>query len=411
MTMRLPAHSDTPDGAPQIHHLAARPGALTGGFLGALRAGRGLQPREFNPGAARKRAARVDPAVRAAEQAADSQRRGAARADPAVRAREAAQLAARRNAVAAAGGAGDGAGGSGGGGAGVSNGQAAAAASASRRRAAPTVNLTASLHSLLKLEYLGPNGRVPELPPFLMELPEGRVQDLPDGQLLPERQVPYTVHLEYAARMAAELKASMPSRVCAVCSGRCSAAESSASDWDLPGIELTRADIMRTGAVARPAHTLAWRRVPCTPQGGAPPPPDPALPHRYRLSKQERERLGHGGGAGGGGGEGGGGRGGGAGAAMMDDEVEGGAGEDEEGDAGSGGEDGLHAEPPPPPPELQPKPPRVLPRPCSDAPGFVEVPYCLRLEREGPSRTVEAGADGKERFYVCHDCSGPLASK
>ncbi|GLC67379.1 hypothetical protein PLESTF_000549700 [Pleodorina starrii] len=252
---------------------------------------------------------------------------------------------------------------------------------------------------LLHLDYLYDERHV-ELPDFLAALPDGRVQDLPGGQLPPDRQVPYTAQLQAASSMAMALRRRMPSRVCAVCSELCSEEDSSVQSFNtIPNVDLLRADIMCTAAVSRCAHTLAWRRVACTAQGTAPPPPDPVLPFRYRARRNDRRANTSGEDS----------TGTDAAAVLLDDDIR---GAEDMSDACDEEEENRQQEQPQPslPPELQPKPPRVLPRPCSEDGACVEVPYCMRLEANLPNRTMLVDAAGVERIFLCQNCESALTA-
>ena len=341
--------------------------------------------------AAARRAARADPERRAAEQARNTAARRAARANPGRRATErAANTAARRQ----------------------------ARMDEIRREQeqyvpqAPCVEplLLDRLGELMRFDYLHA-GRVVELPDYLMALSEGRVQDLPDGQLPMERQILYETHLQLASSMAAALTRRMPSRVCAVCSELCSEQQSVVYAFEeIPNVELLRADVMCTDAVPRWGRTLTWRRMPCTREGMVPPPPEPVLPMRYRRQRSGCQRS----------------------------EATNNSGDDrmaleeasdcevEMSEQFDEGQEGLHISgnlvgeqeqsqasvENQLPRELQPRPPRVLSRPCADDPSSVEVPYCMRLEMELPNRTMYAcAATGVDKIYVCSDCNAALSGK
>ncbi|EFJ50151.1 hypothetical protein VOLCADRAFT_88985 [Volvox carteri f. nagariensis] len=175
--------------------------------------------------AAQHAAARADPEVRAQQQLRDAAQHAAARADPEVRAfqqqRNTAQHAAARQ------------------------------AQQHNQQAAPRDTLLARMHRLLRFMDLHQDEAI-DLPDFLLALPEGRVQDLPGGQLPLDRQVPYAVQLQCASTMAAALRRRMPSRVCAVCSEVCSEDQSAVLPWmEIPNVDILRADIMCTDTVQR----------------------------------------------------------------------------------------------------------------------------------------------------------------
>ncbi|EFJ39467.1 hypothetical protein VOLCADRAFT_100932 [Volvox carteri f. nagariensis] len=255
------------------------------------------------------------------------------------------------------------------------------------------------LNSLLQLDYLH-GDRPIELPDFLMALPDGRVEDLPDSQLPVERQVPYDVQLQTASSMAAALRRCMPSHVCAVCSELCSSDSCSMYSFHgIPNVDLLRADIPCTMAVPRRAHTLTWRHMAHTVEGEAPSPPDPVLPVRYRIRRNDRRNTAPGEDAAGASGSGV--------AMLLDDDIRG-------AHSGTSEEDEIaQAAPEAPsqqlPPELQPKPPRVLPQPCPTDSASVEILYCIRLEPDLPNRTMLVDAAGMERIFVCKDCEAALS--
>ncbi|EFJ39704.1 hypothetical protein VOLCADRAFT_108524 [Volvox carteri f. nagariensis] len=257
------------------------------------------------------------------------------------------------------------------------------------------------LNSLLQLDYLH-GDRPIELPDFLMALPDGRVEDLPDSQLPVEHQVPYDVQLQTASSMAAALRRRMPSHVCAVCSELCSTDSCSVYSFhDIPNVDLLRADIPCTMAVPRRAHTLTWRRMARTVEGEAPPPPDPVLPVRYRIRRNDRRNTALG--------EDGAGTSGNGVAMLLDDDIRGAhSGTSEEDEIAQAA---LEAPSQQLPPELQPKPPRVLPRPCPTDSASVEIPYCIRLEPDLPNRTMLVDAAGMERIFVCKDCEAALSAR
>ena len=300
---------------------------------------------------AARREARTDPERRAAERARNTAARRQARADPARRAAERARNTAARR-------------------------QARTAANRNQEQEQQPLLLD-RLGDLMRFDYLH-GGKVVELPDYLTALPDERVQNLPGGQLPVERQVPYEVHMQLASSMAAALTRRMPSRVCAVCSELCSEEQSAVYAFgEIPNVELLRADIMCTDAVPRWGHTLAWRRMPCTPEGTAPPPPEPVLPMRYRRQQSGRQQS----------------------DVAKDGDDDG----DEEPSDDDIPEEQL-------PPELRPRPPRILPRPCSDDAASVDVPYCMRLEPELPNRTMYACAvAGVDKIYVCSDCDAALS--
>ncbi|EFJ50440.1 hypothetical protein VOLCADRAFT_103899 [Volvox carteri f. nagariensis] len=293
-------------------------------------------------------AARADPEVRALQQQRNTAQHAAAHADPEVRA-----LQQQRNTARHA---------------------AARQVQLRNQQAAPRDTLLARMHRLLRFTDLHRDAAI-DLPDFLLAIPEGRVQDLPGGQLPPDRQVPYTVQLQCASTMAVALRRRMPSRVCAVCSEVCSEDQSTVLPWmEIPNVDILRADVMCTDAVQRWGRTLVWRRMARTAQGEAPPPPDPVLPARYRVSRAERVAAVDDDGAG----------------RLVDDAAEGAL--EMGGDAPETGDlEAAAAEQEPPeqlPPDQQPHPPRVLPRACLDDPASVEVPYCMRLEPDLPNRTM-----------------------
>ncbi|EFJ42674.1 hypothetical protein VOLCADRAFT_97274 [Volvox carteri f. nagariensis] len=343
---------------------------------------------------AARAAARQDPEYRAAEQRRDTAARAAARQDPEYRAvwqrhDAAARAAAREDPEHRA--------------AEQRRNTAAHAQARDQVHAIqlPQASLLERLRDLMRFPCLH-EGHRPALPDFLKVIPEGRVQDLPGGQLPVERQVPYETHLQLASSMAAALRRRMPSRVCAVCSEQCSEDQSALHAWvDIPNVDILRADIMSTAAVPRHACTLAWRRMPCTAQGAAPPPPDPVLPARYRVSRSE-----HGSSAGAGAGA--------APAAFVDEDVlavdsdGAGHGANEPDSPAGTAEDTAPVQVPP---ELQPYPPRVQPRPCLEDPWSVEVPFCMRLDADLPNRTMFRDDAGPDRFTICTSCEKALTAR
>ncbi|GLC60353.1 hypothetical protein PLESTB_001603100 [Pleodorina starrii] len=328
-----------------------------------------LQADEQDRNTVQRRQRRADPELQADEQDRNTVQRRQRRADPELQADEQ-----DRNTV-----------------------QRQERRTAARQTAAAEPALLDRLCNLLHLDYLY-DERPVELPDFLAALPDGRVQDLPGGQLPPDRQVPYTAQLQAASNMAMALRRRMPSRVCAVCSELCSDEDSSVQSFNtIPNVDLLRADIMCTAAVSRCAHTLAWRRVACTAQGGVPPPPDPVLPFRYRARRNDQRA--NAGGEDSTGTD--------ATTVLLDDDIR---GAEEMSDACDEEEENRQQEQPQPslPPELQPKPPRVLPRPCSEDGTCVEVPYCMRLEVNLPNRTMLVDAEGVERIFLCQNCESAL---
>ncbi|EFJ39705.1 hypothetical protein VOLCADRAFT_100638, partial [Volvox carteri f. nagariensis] len=100
----------------------------------------------------------------------------------------------------------------------------------------PQASLLERLRNLMRFPCLH-EGQHPRPPDFLEAIPEGRVQDLPGGELPVDRQ--------------------------------CSEEQSTLRAWlDIPNVDLLRADIMCTAAVPRHAH--------------------PVLPARYRIGRSER---------------------------------------------------------------------------------------------------------------------------
>ncbi|EFJ50814.1 hypothetical protein VOLCADRAFT_88113 [Volvox carteri f. nagariensis] len=316
-------------------------------------------------------AARADPEVRALQQQRNTAQHAAAHADPEVRA-----LQQQRNTARHA---------------------AARQVQLRNQQAAPRDTLLARMHRLLRFTDLHRDAAI-DLPDFLLAIPEGRVQDLPGGQLPPDRQVPYTVQLQCASTMAVALRRRMPSRVCAVCSEVCSEDQSTVLPWmEIPNVDILRADVMCTDAVQRWGRTLVWRRMARTAQGEAPPPPDPVLPARYRVSRAERVAAVDDDGAG----------------RLVDDAAEGAL--EMGGDAPETGDlEAAAAEQEPPeqlPPDQQPHPPRVLPRACLDDPASVEVPYCMRLEPDLPNCTMLVGDGVAERIFICNACHKALSAR
>ncbi|EFJ39724.1 hypothetical protein VOLCADRAFT_100610 [Volvox carteri f. nagariensis] len=315
--------------------------------------------------------ARSDPGVRAQQQQRNTVQHAAARADPEVRALQQQSNTAQHAAV--------------------------RQMHQHDQQAAPRDTLLARMHRLLRFTDLHRDAAI-DLPDFLLAIPEARVQDLPGGQLPPDRQVPYTVQLQCASTMAVALRRRMPSRVCAVCSEVCSEDQSTVLPWmEIPNVDILRADVMCTDAVQRWGRTLVWRRMARTAQGEAPPPPDPVLPARYRVSQAERVAAVDGDGAG----------------RLVDDAAEGAL--EMGGDAPETGDlEAAAAEQEPPeqlPPDQQPRPPRVLPRACLDDPASVEVPYCMRLEADLPNRTMLVGDGVAERIFVCNTCHKALSAR
>ncbi|EFJ45557.1 hypothetical protein VOLCADRAFT_93997 [Volvox carteri f. nagariensis] len=333
----------------------------------------GAQLRLYNT--AHHAAARTDPEVRAQEQLQNTVQRAVARANPEVRAQEQ-----QRNTAQHA---------------------AARQVQQQNQQAGPRDTILARMHRLLRFTDLH-RGDVIDLPEFILAIPEGRVQDLPGGQLPPDRQVPYTVQLQCASTMAAALRRRMPSRVCAVCSEVCSEDQSTVLHWmDIPNVDILRADIMCTDAVQRWGRTLVWRWMARTSQGDAPPPPEPVLPARYRVSRAERAgAVDEDGGSASGAGR------------LVDDVAEGAL--EMGGDAPETGDLEAAAAGQEPAEQLlldqQPRPPRVLPRACLDDPASVEVPYCMRLEPDLPNRTMLVGDSVAERMFICNACHKALSA-
>ena len=304
-------------------------------------------------------------------------------------------------------------------------------------------------------------------PAALAGLPNGRQQDLPVGDHVP--QVPYAAHIASAARMHDTMSAYMPDRVCGVCSRMRSKAEASYMLWDdVPNSELLRADVSRNNVVRRPAHVVHWRRTLKLADGSVPAPPDPVLVYKYRLPPlrpQQRQPapdapsgLGN--------------------ASPVPDRAQGrgpplareraapaAAGQrpahqsgaygfadandapadahmadtaaasqgavdlEDASDADRMSEDvqddvpdadaGNLSEPEEDPlqgqrAELYPYPPREdrRPRQCLDDPATMLVAYCLRYETTGPNRTVDVCPDLQaERLCVCTDCAKALAGE
>ncbi|EFJ39911.1 hypothetical protein VOLCADRAFT_100383 [Volvox carteri f. nagariensis] len=149
-------------------------------------------------------------------------------------------------------------------------------------------------------------------------------------------------------------------------------------------------------------RTLVWRRMARTAQGDAPPPPDPVLPARYRVSRAERAgAVDEDGGSASGAGR------------LVDDAAEGAL--EMGGDAPETGDLEAAAAGQEPPEQLpldqQPRPPRVLPRACLDDPASVEVPYCMRLEPDLPNRTMLVGDGVAERIFICNACHKALSAR
>ncbi|EFJ40933.1 hypothetical protein VOLCADRAFT_99207 [Volvox carteri f. nagariensis] len=347
----------------------------------AARADPEVRAQQQQRNTARHVAASADPEVRAQQRLHNAAQHAAARADPEVRA-----LQQQRNTAQHA---------------------AARQVQQQNQQAAPRDTLLARMHRLLRFADLH-RGDAIDLPEFLLVLPEGRVQDLPGGQLPPDRQVPYTVQLQCASTMAAALRRRMPSRVCAVCSEVCSEDQSTVLHWtEIPNVDILRADVMCTDAVQRWGHTLVWRRMACTAQGDAPPPPDPVLPARYHVSRAERTgAVDEDGDSASGAGR------------LVDDAAEAAlevdAGAQETGDPDlmtAGQQPEPELEPQQLPPDQQLRPPRVLPRACLDDPASVEVPYCMRLESDLPNRTMLVGDGAAERIFVCNVCHKALSAR
>ncbi|EFJ39672.1 hypothetical protein VOLCADRAFT_100685 [Volvox carteri f. nagariensis] len=314
-----------------------------------VRARRQVRAHEQQQNTAQHATARADPEVRVQQQLRDAARHAAARADPEVRA-----LQQQRNTAQHA---------------------AARQVQQQNQQAAPRDTLLARMHRLLRFADLH-HGDVIELPEFLLALPEGRVQDLPGGQLPPDRQV-------------------------------CSEDQSTVMHWtEIPNVDILRADVMCTDAVQRWGRTLVWRRMARTAQGDAPPPPDPVLPARYRVSRAERAgAVDEDGGSASGAGR------------LVDDAADGAldvdAGAQETGDPDlttAGQQPEPEPEPQQLPPDQQPRPPRVLPRACPDDPASVEVPYCMRLEPDLPNRTMLVGDGAAEHIFVCNICHKALSA-
>ncbi len=101
-----------------------------------------------------------------------------------------------------------------------------------------------------------------------------RQQDLAPGE--PLKEIPFSVHVDTAVKLAHAANHYMPDSVCACCSEMKAPAEYMLMLWHLiPHSELLRGDVARTNAVIRPCRKVHYRSEP---REGHQPPPDPVLP-------------------------------------------------------------------------------------------------------------------------------------
>ncbi len=100
-----------------------------------------------------------------------------------------------------------------------------------------------------------------------------RQQDLPEGE--PLKEIPFSVHVDTAVKLAHIANHHMPDSVCACCSEMKAPVEYTLVPWRSSCFQLLRADIPRTTAVIRPA-CIVYERSELREE--VPPPPDPVLP-------------------------------------------------------------------------------------------------------------------------------------
>ncbi len=100
-----------------------------------------------------------------------------------------------------------------------------------------------------------------------------RQQDLPAGE--PLREIPFSVQVDTAVKLAHVANHHTSDSVCACCSEMKAPVEYTLVPWRSSCFQLLRADIPRTNAVIRPACTVYVR---LELREEVPPPPDPVLP-------------------------------------------------------------------------------------------------------------------------------------
>ncbi len=116
-----------------------------------------------------------------------------------------------------------------------------------------------------------------------------RQQDLPEGE--PLKEIPFSVHVDTAVKLAHVANHHMPDSVCACCSEMKAPVEYTRVPWRSSCFQLLRADIPRTTAVIRPACTVYERSEL---REMVPPPPDPVLPVGFtRRGLEQWVRAGH----------------------------------------------------------------------------------------------------------------------
>ncbi len=114
-----------------------------------------------------------------------------------------------------------------------------------------------------------------------------RQQDLAPGQ--PLNEIPFSVHVDHAVKLAHAANHYMPDSVCACCSEMKAPAEYTLMPWH-ERFDLLRADVPRTNAVIRPGCVLHERSVT---REQYKPPPDPVLPvgfTRYTYNAWVKQR-------------------------------------------------------------------------------------------------------------------------
>ena len=126
--------------------------------------------------------------------------------------------------------------------------------------------------------------------PHIAAMEDGRQQDLPAGQQVP--QVPYEAHIQLAAKLHRTINELMPDRICGVCSRMCTARNAEYYTWSsIPNVDLLRADVHRTVAVPRPANVVHWCRKACLADGNPPPPPPPVVYSGFRKQRNQVKPL------------------------------------------------------------------------------------------------------------------------
>ncbi len=116
-----------------------------------------------------------------------------------------------------------------------------------------------------------------------------RQQDLPEGE--PLREIPMSVQVDTAVKLAHVANHHTPDSVCACCSEMVAPVAYTLVYWRSSCFQLLRADIQRTDAVIRPACTVYERSE--LPEE-VPPPPDPVLPVGFtRRGMEQWVKAGH----------------------------------------------------------------------------------------------------------------------